>query len=110
FVIGQYACVLVIDKNSESFEEYFKTLNTKELKQRIIEMCITELSKKSSKEVRAYLKKIYEQYQNCGTHFESDPQSCIGVFKAAALVTQVIENLVQGRENAVLKFPFVNFS
>ena len=106
FVIGERAVLIVIDKNSPSFIEFFKSKDPELLKIEILNYCISKMIDELSPSKAEKLRTCFAKYTDSKQFYESDPQCALGVHNLAGLLVEVISDDIN--DYGVKSFPEIN--
>lgn len=107
FVLGRRAVLIVVDRTSPSFIDFFSSKDPEGIKLQIIHFCLKKMAKGLERQQVEELNESFEAYLSNACLHESDPQFATGVYNLAALVEEVISDDLEGKK--VKKFPEIYY-
>jgi len=107
FVLGHHCVVMVSDKHSLSFNDYFNTNDPEILKKCLINYCVNLLLENLNEKESETLEKQFKRFRKHSENHISDPQCAMGVYTASWLITNILIDLTSGIKPKT--FPNVNF-
>lgn len=98
FNLGFTSACLVLDKDSPSFEDYFNTSDTEEIKMKIVKLALSNLAPENE------LHEIFNRYTQYNKFIDYDPQVALASYMSAWLSIRITIDTLRGKKS-ILKFP-----